>query len=58
MEKMTGAGGAQRPPASRYDFARWSFEELRQFAEQMRVRDARTKSRRQLMELLGGSARR
>jgi len=58
MEKMTGIGKSGPPPGSRYDFARWSFEELRQFAEQMRVRDARTKSRRQLMELFDSSVRR
>ncbi len=35
------------------DYSRWSVEELRQFAQQMRVRDARSKNRRELVELFG-----
>jgi hypothetical protein len=57
MEKMTRvSGGVPRPPPGRYDFTRWSFEELREFAERMRVPDARSKSRRQLVELFNGPA--
>lgn len=37
-----------RPPP---DYSRWTIEELRQFALQLRVRDARTKNRRELVEL-------
>jgi hypothetical protein len=37
-----------RPPP---DYSRWTVEELRQFAVQLRVRDARKKNRRELVEL-------
>jgi hypothetical protein len=33
------------------DYSRWTIEELRQFALQLRVRDARNKNRRELVEL-------
>jgi hypothetical protein len=33
------------------DYGRWSIEELRRFAAQLRVRDAATKSRRELVDL-------
>jgi hypothetical protein len=33
------------------DYSRWTIEELRQFALQLRVRDARQKNRRELVEL-------
>jgi hypothetical protein len=39
------------------DYARWSVEELRQFAQQLRVRDARSKNRRELVELFAGFVR-
>jgi hypothetical protein len=56
MEKMTGRlehmlGGLRPPP----DYSRWTIEELRQFATQLRVRDARTKNRRELVELFRGA---
>ncbi|HZF31637.1 MAG TPA: hypothetical protein VE907_21145 [Gammaproteobacteria bacterium] len=38
----------------RPDYSRWTYEELRQFALQLRVQDARAKSRRELMELFDG----
>jgi len=37
-----------RPPP---DYSRWTIEELRQFATQLRVRDARKKNRRELVAL-------
>jgi hypothetical protein len=37
-----------RPPP---DYSRWTIEELRQFALQLRVRDASRKNRRELVEL-------
>jgi len=53
MEKMSGGQegllrGLRGPPP---DYSRWTIEELRQFALQLRVRDARTKNRRELLEL-------
>jgi len=55
MEKMSvsrqSAGSMPRP-----DYSRWTYEELRQFALQLHVRDARAKSRRELVELFHGSA--
>jgi len=56
MEKMSlqrRAGGSMPRP----DYSRWTYEELRQFALQLRVRDAGAKSRRELMELFEDSAR-
>lgn len=54
MEKMNNvermSGGLRPPP----DYSRWTIEELRQFALQLRVRDARTKNRRELVELFDG----
>jgi hypothetical protein len=51
MEKMTKLerlmGGLRPPP----DYSRWTIEELRQFAMQLRVRDARKKNRRELVAL-------
>jgi hypothetical protein len=56
MEKISepkvGASIARRP-----DYARWSVEELRQFAQQLRVRDARSKNRQELVELFAGFVR-
>jgi hypothetical protein len=46
---------AARPP--RPDYSRWTIEELRQFAQQLRVRDARFKCRRELIELFDVPAR-
>ena len=40
-----------RSPSSRADYTQWSIEELWQLASQMRVADARTKSRRELIDL-------
>jgi hypothetical protein len=52
MEKMSsrheGLLRGLRPPP---DYSRWTIEELRQFALQLRVRDARKKNRRELLEL-------
>jgi hypothetical protein len=53
MEKMINVESmirGLRPPP---DYSRWTIEELRQFALQLRVRDARTKNRRELVELFG-----
>jgi hypothetical protein len=52
MEKVSSnferlMSGLRPPP----DYSRWTIEELRQFAQQLRVRDARTKNRRELVEL-------
>jgi hypothetical protein len=55
MEKMTMPSGAVGP-LPRPDYSRWTYEELQQFALQLRVRDARAKSRRELVELFHGSA--
>ena len=55
MEKMkpkVDAWTARRP-----DYACWSVEELRQFAQQLRVRDARSKNRQELVELFAGFVR-
>jgi hypothetical protein len=57
MEKVTfgradfGAGRRRGP-----DYSRWTVEELRRFAQQLRVRDAGTKSRRELVELFDVTA--
>jgi hypothetical protein len=56
MEKMTMPRQAMGP-MPRPDYSRWTYEELRQFAVQLRVRDASAKSRRELMELFHGSTR-
>jgi hypothetical protein len=51
MEKISGREGmirGLRPPP---DYSRWTIEELRQFATQLRVRDARKKNRRELVAL-------
>ena len=53
MEKMS-LPGRVATLISRPDYSRWTYEELRQFALQLRVRDARAKSRRELMELFDG----
>jgi hypothetical protein len=37
--------------SARADYAQWSIEELWQLASQLRVAGARTKSRRELLEL-------
>ncbi|HET8698108.1 MAG TPA: hypothetical protein VFO94_11505 [Gammaproteobacteria bacterium] len=44
-------------PSGRPDYSRWTYEELRRFAVQLRVRDAGIKSRRELVELFDGSRR-
>lgn len=36
------------------DYSGWSFEELMELAIQLRLRDAQTKSRRELLELFEG----
>ena len=54
MEKMSVSRTAA---AARPDYSRWTYEELRQFALQLRVRDARVKSRRELVELFDGASR-
>ena len=56
MEKMIMPRQAVGP-MPRPDYSRWTYEELRQFALQLRVRDARAKSRSELVELFQGSAR-
>ena len=45
MEKMSlqDRAGQKRPPP---DYSRWSYEELKRFAVQLRVPDASVKSRR------------
>jgi hypothetical protein len=43
--------------APRPNYSQWTYEELRQFALQLRVRDARAKSWRELVELFDGSTR-
>jgi hypothetical protein len=50
MEKMSFDAVCTSKPHRR-DYSRWSVEELRRFAQQLRVRDASTKSRRELVEL-------
>ena len=55
MEKMSLPSG--RRSAARPDYSRWTYEELRRFALQLRVRDAGAKSRRELVELFDGSPR-
>lgn len=47
MEKMTTLA------AVRVNYSLWSVEELRKLAVQLRVRDAGTKSRRELMQIFG-----
>jgi hypothetical protein len=56
MEKIA-VSTASASPARRPDYAHWSVEELRQFARQLRVRDAGTKNRRELVELFAGPTR-
>jgi hypothetical protein len=48
MNKFEGLLRGLRPPP---DYSRWTIEELRQFALQLRVRDARTKNRRELVAM-------
>ena len=40
-----------RAPATHWDYSTWSIEELWELASQMRVTGARSKSRRELIEL-------
>ena len=40
-----------RPLSTRADYSQWSIVELWQLASQMRVADARSKSRRELIDL-------
>jgi hypothetical protein len=40
-----------RPLATRADYTQWSIEELWQLASQMRLAGARSKSRRELIDL-------
>ena len=40
-----------RPRSTRVDYSQWSIEELWQLASQMRVSGARSKSRRELIDL-------
>ncbi|HEX5049223.1 MAG TPA: hypothetical protein VFX89_19080 [Gammaproteobacteria bacterium] len=54
MEKMS-VQRAAAAPTPRTDYSRWTYEELRQFALQLRVRDAGAKSRRELVELFGST---
>jgi hypothetical protein len=42
---------ASRSRATQADYSTWSIEELWQLASQMRVADARSKSRRELIDL-------
>jgi hypothetical protein len=39
--------------SSRFDYAAWSFEELRELARQLRISGAESMSRRDLLELFG-----
>jgi hypothetical protein len=57
MEKMS-LDAAHMSQPHRPDYCRWTVEELRRFAHQLRVRDAGTKSRRELVELFDVSAAR
>jgi hypothetical protein len=56
MEKMI-VPELTRKPSARPDYSRWTYEELRRFAVQLRVRDASIKSRRELVELFDGPRR-
>ena len=56
MEKMSFDAVAARPRHP--DYSRWTVEELRRFAQQLRVRDANTKSRHELVELFDVSVAR
>ncbi len=47
MEKVIASG------ERRFDYERWTIEELRCLAEQLRVRDASRKTRRELIALFG-----
>jgi hypothetical protein len=55
MEKITV--GRTALSGGRPDYSRWTYEELRRFAVQLRVRDAGVKSRRELVELFDGPRR-
>jgi hypothetical protein len=57
MEKMSYTGAASSRPHRR-DYSRWTVEELRRLAHQLRVRDAQIKSRRELVELFDVSVAR
>jgi hypothetical protein len=48
MSKLERLIGGLRPSR---DYSLWTIEELRQFAQQLRVRDAGSKSRRELVAL-------
>jgi hypothetical protein len=50
MEKVSFTAVSPNSPR-RPDYSRWTVEELRRFAHQLRVRGADTKSRRELVEL-------
>jgi hypothetical protein len=55
MDKLIASAAPRaRPPG--HDYSRWTIEELRQFAQQLRVRDALFKNRRELIELFDGPA--
>ena len=47
----------QTARASQADYSQWSIEELWQLASQLRVTGARTKSRRELLDLFAVPAR-
>lgn len=44
-----------RPPSTRADYTQWSIEELWQLAAQMRLAGARSKSRRELIDLFAAA---
>jgi hypothetical protein len=57
MEKMIVDAAYSSKP-HRPDYSVWTVEELRRLAQQLRVRDASTKSRRELVELFDVTVRR
>jgi hypothetical protein len=56
MDKLIGTARPVVRPVV-HDYSGWTIEELRKFAQQLRVRDARCKNRRELIELFDVPAR-
>lgn len=53
MGSITAPGEARHPAPRPGSYEGWTIEELRAFGAQMQVRDARRKTRGELLELLG-----
>jgi hypothetical protein len=55
MRSITASSEARHRTPRPKSYDGWTIEELRAFGAQMQVRDARRKTRRELLELFGAS---